>query len=207
METRLIVGLGNPGKRYVGTRHNVGFMAVERLCTSHKARLAAHARIPGMVAEWKEKGLRWIALTPVTFMNLSGQAVVAAMNFWKIEIKSLLVVVDDVEVAAGGLRMRESGSAGGHNGLKSLIEHLGTRDFARLRVGIGRPPDGCMTPMADWLLQPFEKSELPWLEESINKASCAVESWALEGPATAMNRYNASGHPGKTESREAPQQN
>lgn len=207
MNMRLIVGLGNPGRRYVATRHNVGFRVVERLAAAHGAKLSAHARVPALVAEWKQDGLRWIAMTPVTFMNLSGQAVIAAMNFWKIETASLLAVVDDVELQPGGLRLRADGSAGGHNGLKSLIEHLNTREFARLRVGVGRPPAGVLTPLADWLLQPFEKSELLWLEESLSKTVRAVECWGLEGSAAAMNRCNTAGQSRKTDSCEAPPSN
>ncbi len=190
MTSRLIVGLGNPGKRYETTRHNVGFRVVERLAAQHKAQFNAHARVPALVAEWKTRGLRWIALKPVTFMNLSGQAVATALNFWKLDVASLLVVVDDVNVVPGGLRLRPHGSAGGHNGLKSLIEHLGSGNFARLRVGIGKPVQQSATDLADWVLKPFERSELIWLTESISKAVEAVECWAVEGPAAAMNRYN-----------------
>ena len=205
MNTRLIVGLGNPGKRYLQTRHNVGFHVVERLAAQYDAKFVAHARVPAMVAEWKKKGTKWIALKPVTFMNLSGQAVSAALNFWKLELASMLVVVDDVEVKPGGLRLRPHGSAGGHNGLKSIIEHLNAKEFARLRVGIGRPAPDLPMGLSDWVLQPFEKTELIWLEESLIKAVHAVESWALEGLAAAMNRFNTSGHP-KDGSPKAPLQ-
>lgn len=189
MTTRLIVGLGNPGKRYVGTRHNVGFLVVEQLATKYGARFKTHTRIPALVAEWKANNLHWIALQPLTFMNLSGQAVTAALNYWKLDLSSLFVVVDDVEIPPATLRLRTYGSAGGHNGLKSLIDLLDTKAFCRLRVGIGRPTSSSI-PLEDWLLQPFEKSELPWLNESLSKAVCAVESWALEGPSVAMNQYN-----------------
>jgi len=190
MTSRLIVGLGNPGKRYETTRHIVGFHVMERLAAQHKAHFSAHARVPALVAEWKTGSLRWIALKPVTFMNLSGQAVATALNLWKLDVASLLVVVDDVDVVPGGLRLRPHGSAGGHNGLKSMIEHLGSGNFARLRVGIGKPVQRSATDLADWVLKPFERSELIWLTESISKAVEAVECWAVEGPATAMNRYN-----------------
>ncbi len=194
MTSRLIVGLGNPGKRYLLTRHNIGFHVLERLAAQHNAAFKAHARIPAMVAEWKEKAVRWIAIKPITFMNLSGQAVSAALNFWKIELSSMLVVVDDVEVPPRGIRLRPHGSAGGHNGLKSIIEHLNTKEFARLRLGIGRPAPDLPMGLSEWVLQPFEKSELIWLEESLNNAVCAVESWVVDGLAAAMNRYNTSGH-------------
>ncbi len=204
MKARLIVGLGNPGKRYVLTRHNIGYQVVEHLAARKGAEFAAHARVPALVAEWKDKGIRWIALKPVTFMNLSGQAVIAALNFWKIDLQNLLTVVDDVEVKPGSLRLRPHGSAGGHNGLKSIIEHLNTKEFARLRVGIGRPAPEVPLGLSDWVLQPFEKSELIWLEQSLKNAVCAVESWATDGLAAAMNRYNPSGQ-NKDDSPKEPQ--
>lgn len=199
---RLIAGLGNPGKRYDNTRHNVGFMVIEELVLKHKAQFNTNARIPALIAEWKSEGIRWIVLKPITFMNLSGQAVGAALNFWKLEIPSLLAVVDDVEIPPETLRLRLQGHAGGHNGLKSIIDHVGSRDFCRLRVGIGRPAHPTQD-LADWLLEPFEKSELIWLKESVKKAVCAVESWATEGPAAAMNRYNTTG-PLRTKTSELP---
>jgi len=187
---KLIVGLGNPGKRYINTRHNIGFAVLERLAAKFDAPFKAHSRIPAEIADWKSKGTKWIALKPITFMNLSGQAIVGAFNLWKLEISSLLVVVDDVEMAHQSLRVRTSGSAGGHNGLKSIIEHLGTKDFSRLRIGIGRPVAPSLINLSDWVLQPFEKTELLWVEESINKSVCAIESWVLEGPLAAMNQFN-----------------
>lgn len=195
MTSPLIVGLGNPGGRYAVTRHNVGSMVAQRLAEEHGAHFEPHSRIPALIAEWKDRSIHWRVIQPVTFMNRSGEAVAAALNFWKLDLPSLLVVVDDVEIPPGALRLREHGSAGGHNGLKSLIDRLGGREFCRLRVGIGRPPRETAIALADWLLQPFEKSELPWLAESIKKAASAVECWALEGPATAMERYNAKAQP------------
>lgn len=204
MNTKVIVGLGNPGKKYEGTRHNIGFQAVTELATLHGQEFSGHAQIPAILAQWKAKNIKWIVLKPITFMNLSGQAVAATLNYWKIELSSLLVVVDDVELAAGALRLRPQGNAGGHNGLKSIIEQLGSKDFARLRLGIGRPAHLPKELLADWVLQPFEKTELPWVKECINKAVCAIESWALEGPAVAMNRFNTVRHPLKTEQPQTP---
>jgi PTH1 family peptidyl-tRNA hydrolase len=190
--TKLIVGLGNPGKKYANTRHNIGFAAVDKLAANYQGSFNAHARIPAVIADWKSKGIKWIAMKPITFMNLSGQAVASAINFWNLDISSILVVVDEVEMAPSSIRLRNSGSAGGHNGLKSIIEHLGSKDFARLRIGIGRPPEQAHDDLSDWVLQPFQKTELIWVEESINKAVCAIETWALEGPLEAMNRFNVS---------------
>jgi peptidyl-tRNA hydrolase, PTH1 family len=189
--TCLIVGLGNPGRKYLHTRHNVGFDVVEALALAHEAEFKAHARIPAQIAEWKSSGKKWIALKPVTFMNLSGQAVATALNYFKLEISSLLLVFDDVELLPGQLRLKPGGGAGGHNGVKSVIDHLSTKDFYRLRCGIGRPPPEAENiELSDWLLRPFEKTELIWVKESINKAVRAVESWVLEGPVAAMNRFN-----------------
>jgi peptidyl-tRNA hydrolase, PTH1 family len=199
MNTKVVVGLGNPGKKYDGTRHNIGFQAVTEFAAQNHQEFSGHAQIPAIIAQWKDKNIKWIVLKPITFMNLSGQAVVAALNYWKVETSSLLVVVDDVELAAGSLRLRTQGNAGGHNGLKSIIEHLGTKDFARLRMGIGRPSHLPKELLADWVLQSFEKSELPWVEECINKTIRAIESWALEGPEVAMNRFNTVRHPLKKE--------
>lgn len=186
---RLVAGLGNPGRRYAASRHNVGFRVAEQLAADHGAEFRSHSRVPSRVAEWRTEGLMWIAIQPTTFMNRSGDAVAAALDFWKIATQSLLVVVDDVELNPGELRLRGSGSAGGHNGLKSIIERLDSPQFARLRVGIGRPAN-LQVPLADWLLEPFEKSELLWLPTSIKSATCAVKAWALEGLNVAMNRYN-----------------
>jgi peptidyl-tRNA hydrolase, PTH1 family len=185
----LVVGLGNPGKKYIQTRHNVGYQAVERFAGKHQARFKAHSYVPGMVAEVPLESTNVILLKPVTFMNLSGQAVVGALNFWNLEPRQILVIIDEVELPLGRLRLRANGSAGGHNGLKSIIEQLGTKEFARLRIGIGRPADRTID-LADWVLQPFQKSELICLDEWLNKTVCAVEDWVQEGPTAAMNRYN-----------------
>ena len=109
MTTRLVVGLGNPGTKYEGTRHNAGFLCVEALAVAAGATFETHARVPALIASWRAGGLRWLAVKPVTFMNLSGQAVVAALNFWKVPVDSLLVVADDVELKPGAMRVRASG--------------------------------------------------------------------------------------------------
>ncbi len=189
--TRLIIGLGNPGQQYAGTRHNAGFEVADRLAARNGVEFRCHSRIPALVADWKAQRLHWIVLKPVTFMNLSGQAVVAAMNFWKMELASLLVVADDVELPRGALRLRAAGGDGGHNGLKSVIERLGSKAFMRLRVGIGRPPAVPPVDLADWVLHSFANSELPEMKESFTRCVSAVEAWAVEGASVAMNRFNA----------------
>lgn len=195
--TRLIVGLGNPGAKYTETRHNIGFLSVDALAAAAGASFQAHARVPALVASWREGDLRWLAVKPVTFMNLSGRAVVAALNFWKTPLEALLVVADDVELKPGVMRLRAAGSDGGHHGLESVIEHLGTRRFARLRLGIGRPPPDSPAPLADWLLQRFTSSELPWMRELVKRSVLAVETWARQGASAAMNLFNAAAPNGR----------
>ncbi|MCC7519921.1 MAG: aminoacyl-tRNA hydrolase [Verrucomicrobiae bacterium] len=191
MTTRVVLGLGNPGVKYASTRHNIGFLSVEALAAAAETAFEAHARIPALVASWRAGGIRWLAVKPVTFMNLSGQAAAALMNFWKVPLDALLVVADDVELKPGAMRLRPSGSDGGHHGLESVIEHLGTKLFARLRLGIGRPPPDASAPLADWLLRPFSSSELPWMRELVTRSVLAVETWARQGAPAAMNLFNA----------------
>ena len=191
MTTRLVVGLGNPGTKYEGTRHNAGFLCVEALAVAAGATFETHARVPALIASWRDGGLRWLVVKPVTFMNLSGQAVVAALNFWKVPVDSLLVVADDVELKPGAMRVRASGGDGGHHGLESIIEQLGSKRFARLRLGIGRPSPELTVSMADWLLQSFSSSELPWVRELVKRSVLAVETWARQGVPAAMNLFNA----------------
>lgn len=189
--TKLIVGLGNPGKKYLNTRHNIGFAIIDRLAEKYGVNLSPHSRVPALTADFTQNGIKWIMMQPATYMNLSGQPVAAALNFWKIDLSSMLVVVDDVELTAESIRIRTSGSTGGHNGLKSITEHVGTKDFSRIRIGIGRPDRGSPLELSEWVLQPFSKTELIWVEKSINKAVCAIESWVQEGPVAAMNQFNS----------------
>jgi peptidyl-tRNA hydrolase, PTH1 family len=195
VETRLIVGLGNPGKKYEKTRHNIGYLVVDKLAQNHSARFRSESKFFGQIAEWQSQGQKWIALKPETFMNASGKSVAPVLQFYKISVSAILVIIDDVEIPLSMLRLRVSGGSGGHNGLHSIMEVLASKEFARLRIGVGRPT--LPVDLADWVLQPFQKSELPFVEESLNKAVCAVESWAIEGPATAMNRFNATRQPSK----------
>jgi PTH1 family peptidyl-tRNA hydrolase len=194
MNDRLVMGLGNPGKQYLQTRHNIGFAALDHFVQKFNADFSPHARIPGLVAEWKHNGTKWIAIKPITFMNLSGQAVTAALNFWKIELPHLMVLVDDMSVPLGNIRIREAGSAGGHNGLKSIIEQLGTRGFPRLRLGIGHPPASIIKP-ADWVLQAFDNSELPFVEDSVKRCASALQVWTDQGVAAAMTQFNVVNSP------------
>jgi PTH1 family peptidyl-tRNA hydrolase len=186
-EMKLIVGLGNPGAKYAGTRHNVGFEAVDRVAERHAASWqAAPKGVEALVANWRAAGA--IVAKPLTFMNLSGTAVVPLLQFYKIEIADLLVIVDEVQLETGRIRVRPSGSAGGHNGLKSMIASLGTDAFPRLRIGVGR--GDARRDLADHVLARFDADERPAIEDAIVRAADAAEAFVAEGVSAAMNRFN-----------------
>ena len=183
----LIVGLGNPGRRYDGTRHNIGFDVVDELARRHRAEWEAAPRgVEALVARWRLA--ETVFVKPLTFMNLSGQAIVSLLQFYKIDLSGLLVVVDDVNLELGRLRTRSRGSAGGHNGLKSVIAALGSEEFARLRVGVGRG-DG-RRDLADHVLAKFDAEERTIVAETVSRTADAVELFIAEGIGPVMNRYN-----------------
>lgn len=182
---KIIVGLGNPGAEYAQTRHNIGFMVVDGLAkelgvsldkNQHKAKVGQ-----GHVGREKV-----ILVKPQTYMNLSGQAVVALMNWYKLAPEDLLVISDDMDLPTGYLRIRKNGSAGGQNGLKNIIELLGTQEFSRMRVGIGRPEHGSV----DHVLGKITTAEAEQMAPALTTAIEAVKVWVLEGTAVAMNRFN-----------------
>jgi peptidyl-tRNA hydrolase, PTH1 family len=190
---KLIVGLGNPGKEYRDTRHNVGFMVADEIARRHALTFAlAPSQVPDtMVAKrFGTSGANSALLVakPLTFMNLSGNAVASLARYFGIEPADLLVVVDEAALPFGRLRARARGSAGGHNGLKSVIERLGTQEFPRLRLGVGRG-DG-RRDLADHVLSKFELDERAELETFITRAADAAEMFAVEGIEKVMNRYN-----------------
>jgi PTH1 family peptidyl-tRNA hydrolase len=190
MEPLVVVGLGNPGPDYAGTRHNVGFAVVHRLVDALRAQPfdrtrnydSWSGRVPG------EEGATLVVLTPLTFMNASGQALVEFGERFALAKERLLVVVDDVYLPLGTMRLRARGSDGGHNGLESVGIALGSEEFARLRIGVGLGED---MPMVDHVLSRFVPEELPVLDEVLNIAQEAALTWAREGIASAMNRFNA----------------
>lgn len=184
---RLIVGLGNPGGRYVGTRHNVGFEVVDLLAARAGVRLR-RGRLRGVQAEARVAGVRVILLEPRTYMNLSGAAVRAAADYYRVAPSHLLVVCDDVHLPLGQLRLRRGGSAGGHNGLISIIETLGRQDFPRVRVGVGEPPP--YMEQVDYVLARFGPGQLAAVGAAIARAGDAVETWLAAGIEEAMNRFN-----------------
>jgi PTH1 family peptidyl-tRNA hydrolase len=187
---KLIVGLGNPGRRYEATRHNVGFDVVDLLATRHRGEWAAAPRgIEALVSRWR--AVETVLAKPLTFMNLSGSAVVGLVQFYKIALHDLLVIVDDVNIELGRLRTRSRGSAGGHNGLKSIIGSLGSEEFARLRIGVGRG-DG-RRDLADHVTAKFDAHERAPIVEAVSRAADAAELFVADGIGPVMNRYNREG--------------
>ena len=184
---KLIVGLGNPGPRYAATRHNVGWRVAEALA----ARAGAYAwreKFQTLLAEVRSGSEKVVLARPVTYMNLSGQSVRELVDFWKIESPDLLVVVDDLALDVGRIRLRPEGSAGGHNGLESIIAHLGREEFARIRLGIGPMPQGA--DQAAFVLSEFSADERPVIEEAIGRAADAAKCWINMGLDETMNRFN-----------------
>ena len=187
---KLIVGLGNPGREYRETRHNVGFMVVEEIARRYALGWAqAPSQVPDAFIA-KRYGTEPVLLAkPLTYMNLSGDAVAALTRYFDVPTTDLLIVVDEADLPFGKLRARARGSAGGHNGLKSIIERLGTTEFSRLRLGVGRGDD--RRDLADHVLSIFERSERAELELFITRAADAAEMFAAEGIVKVMNTYNA----------------
>lgn len=183
---KLIAGLGNPGGQYAETRHNAGFLLLD--CLAEELKLDFRPKFQGLVAETMMGGEKVYLLKPQTFMNLSGRSIRELAQFYKIAPEDIMVVYDDMDLPIGRLRLRSSGSPGGHNGIKSTIAELGTENFWRLKVGIGRPPAGWDS--ARYVLASFAKEELPVLEEILDKGMKAVTLWAKEGGDKAMNLYN-----------------
>jgi peptidyl-tRNA hydrolase, PTH1 family len=188
---KLVAGLGNPGARYRGTRHNVGFGVVDVLAGRHRLDFEA-APADAVFARWRRPEVDDVVLLakPLTFMNLSGDAVAALARYYRVETSDLLIVCDDVNLPLGRLRIRATGSEGGHNGLRSVAEMLGTMDYARLRIGVGR--GDMRRDLADHVLARFEPEEQPGIEAAIARAADAVESWLSDGLAKTMNVFNRS---------------
>ncbi len=184
---KLVVGLGNPGRRYVGTRHNVGWEVVAELAR-RLGKGRAKQKFHGEVVEADLEGTMALLLAPHTFMNRSGQSVVEARDFYQLQNEELLVVSDDFNLPLGKLRFRASGSAGGQKGLADVIRALGTEAVPRLRIGVGTPPEG--HDPAGFVLERFAKAERPVIDQTVITAANAVVDWAREGMPYCMNRYN-----------------
>ncbi|HKD32125.1 MAG TPA: aminoacyl-tRNA hydrolase [Gaiellaceae bacterium] len=182
----LVAGLGNPGREYERTRHNVGWLVLDELARRHEG--SWRSKFSGSLAEVRLGDARLALLKPETYMNESGRSVAAAARFFKVPVESLLVVHDDVDLDPGRLQARRGGGLAGHNGLRSLAQHLGSQDFLRLRIGVGRPGRGDPRPVKDWVLSPFASEEDA--DALIARAADAVETIVREGLEGAQQRFN-----------------
>jgi len=182
----LVAGLGNPGREYERTRHNSGWLVLDELARRHGG--SWRSKFSGSLAEERLGALRLALLKPETYMNESGRSVAAAARFFKVEPEALLVVHDDVDLEAGRLQARRGGGLAGHNGLRSLARDLGTQDFLRLRIGVGRPGRGDPRSVSDWVLSPFAAEDD--VDALVSRAAEAVETIASEGVEAAQQRFN-----------------
>lgn len=184
----ILVGLGNPGKQYESTRHNMGWLALDSLMEMENFKLSK-LRFKAWTGILEKNGNKILVMKPQTYMNLSGESVGEAARFYKVPADHVLVISDDVSLPVGKLRIRKSGSAGGHNGLKNIIQHLGTDAFPRIKVGVGMPehPDH---EMIDWVIGKPQGQEAKVLREALDRAAEAALYLVENGPEKAMNRYN-----------------
>lgn len=183
---KLIVGLGNPGKEYEGTRHNCGFMVIDELARKLNVDINQN-KFKGLYVKTKYCGEDVVLLKPQTYMNLSGESVIALMNFFKIDQEDIIVIYDDLDMPVGKLRLRKNGSAGGHNGIKNIIAHLGNQNFKRIRVGIDRHK---YMKVVDYVLSRFSKEETDAINQGIENAANAVIDYLDHDFDYVMNRYN-----------------
>jgi peptidyl-tRNA hydrolase, PTH1 family len=186
---RLIVGLGNPGAKYARTRHNVGFQLVDWVGKKWQAEWTTEKKFQASVARVERNGVPVILCKPQTYMNASGESVGALASFYRVPTTQMMVAVDDADLPLGQIRMRIRGSSGGHHGLESIGKHLGTTDFARLRIGIGRTADG-QREIADYVLAPFDAAETVLVQKVITVASEQIECWLSAGIEKAMSQFN-----------------
>jgi peptidyl-tRNA hydrolase, PTH1 family len=185
----LIVGLGNPGRAYVQTRHNAGFLVVDRLAQRWHADWQMNRGLGSRLARVTDEGRRVFLAQPQTYMNLSGHAVAGLVAYYRVGLERLLVIVDDADLPVGGLRLRPRGSSGGHHGLESIETHLGTREYARLRVGIRGRGEGPRE-ITGHVLGRFAAQEAAWMERVFTRAAEQALCWLREGVDVAMTRYN-----------------
>lgn len=184
---KMIVGLGNPGKKYENTKHNVGFMVVDQLAKEHGAVFKKNT-FEAEVADYFFNGEKILLVKPLTFMNESGRAVGPLMTYFGIYLEELVVIADDLDMELGKLRLRQKGSAGGHNGLKSIISHIGTQEFNRIKIGIGRPNGKTVV---NHVLSTFGKEEMPVIANSVARATEAVDDYVSGNDfLQTMNRFN-----------------
>lgn len=184
---KLIAGLGNIGDKYVFTRHNAGFMLLDSIALNYGLTFKENTRLKCLMTTLRNNSDSYIFIKPTTFMNLSGEAVRAVMDYYKIDIKDVIIVFDDISLDIGKIRFRSYGSDGGHNGIKSVIQNLGTKDVARLKIGIGPQPN---IPSEVYVLQNFSKEELDTLKIALTKAKEGLACYFTEGIAVAQNKFN-----------------
>lgn len=184
---KLIVGLGNIGEKYFFTRHNAGFMVVDRLAIVNNLTFKEDRKLKCYITKWHFNEDDFLIIKPTTYMNLSGEAVSAVVNYYKIDLNDVLIVYDDLSLELGKIRFRPNGSDGGHNGIKSVIKHLGTQNIARLKIGIGPQPP---IPSETFVLQNFYKSQLEELKPVLKNSVEAVEFYFKNDMAAAQNLYN-----------------
>lgn len=187
----LVTGLGNPGKQYDMTRHNIGFHTIDYIADEYGVKINK-LKYKALYGECSVCGEKTYLIKPQTYMNLSGESIAEFANFFKVPPQNIIVISDDINIAAGRLRIRPKGSAGGHNGLKSIIYMLQSDEFPRIRMGVGAPHHEDYD-LADYVLGRFAKDEIPIMEDAIKRAKLAVEEIIRNGPQSAMNKYNAKG--------------
>ena len=183
----IIVGLGNPGRKYENTRHKLGFITIDRLASKHDIKVDK-IKFKALVGDGRIAGQKVLLVKPQTYMNLSGESVREVANFYKVEPDEIIVIYDDLDLPLGNLRIRKSGSAGTHNGMKSVVYQLKSDQFPRVRIGIGQNGD---KDIIDFVIGGFRKEEVPILEDTVDKAVMAIESMIGETVDIAMNKYNS----------------
>lgn len=185
---KLVVGLGNPGIKYAMTRHNVGFFVIDRLSEQWQTSGKIHHKWQAEIAEFRTPREKVVLLKPQTYMNRSGEAVRSVTDYFNIDLDDVVVIYDDLDLPPGKIRLRLKGSAGGHNGMRSIIQHVGSEQFKRIRVGIGRPvPPLSVT---DYVLAPFAKGEAADVADAVDRAAASVNCWTESSFLEAMNQYN-----------------
>ena len=184
---KLIVGLGNIGNKYTFTRHNAGFMLLDSIALNSGLTFKENSKLKSLIANFKTGNEDYLLIKPTTFMNLSGEAVRAVVDYYKINKEDILVIFDDISLELGKIRFRPNGSDGGHNGIKSVIQHMGTNDIARLKIGIGPQPN---MPSEVFVLQNFSKEELETLKVTLNRAKEGIACYFTNGINEAQNKYN-----------------
>jgi PTH1 family peptidyl-tRNA hydrolase len=186
--TFLIVGLGNPGAEYANTRHNAGFLLVEKLAAKWKCGWTTEKKFRARIAKAERNGKKVLLCEPQTFMNLSGETVGALKDFYQLPLAQILIAVDDADLPLGEIRLRKSGGSGGHHGIESIEQHLASREFARLKIGIGRKDD--LREITSHVLGKFDSAENELLEKILERASNQIEAWLEAGIEKAMSQFN-----------------